>query len=66
MVYFTATFPYFVLTALLIRGLTLDGHEKGIEFYMTAKWDKLLEPKVDSSNYEREEKYIQLSLGYTF
>lgn len=45
-VYFTATFPYFVLTALLIRGLTLDGHEKGIEFYMTANWDKLLEPKV--------------------
>ncbi|XP_052078656.1 sodium- and chloride-dependent GABA transporter 1-like isoform X1 [Mytilus californianus] len=45
-VYFTATFPYLVLIALLIRGLTLEGHEKGVEFYMTADWDKLKDPKV--------------------
>ena len=37
----------FILVILLIRGLTLDGHEKGIEFYMTADWSKLLEPKVN-------------------
>ena len=45
-VYFTATFPYLILIALLIRGLTLEGHEKGVEFYMTADWDKLKDPKV--------------------
>ncbi|XP_071126955.1 sodium-dependent proline transporter-like [Mytilus edulis] len=45
-VYFTATFPYIILIALLIRGVTLDGYEKGIKFYMTADFEKLKEPKV--------------------
>ncbi|XP_052078661.1 sodium-dependent proline transporter-like [Mytilus californianus] len=45
-VYFTATFPYIVLVILLIRGLTLEGFEKGIEFYMVPDWQKLKDPKV--------------------
>ncbi|XP_071947592.1 sodium- and chloride-dependent neutral and basic amino acid transporter B(0+)-like [Antedon mediterranea] len=45
-VYFTATFPYVVLFILLIRGLTLEGHQKGIEFFITPDWDKLWEAKV--------------------
>ena len=45
-VYFTATFPYVILVAFLIRGLTLEGHEKGIEFYMTPDWEKLKDAKV--------------------
>ncbi|WAQ97849.1 SC6A5-like protein, partial [Mya arenaria] len=45
-VYFTATFPYLVITVLLVRGLTLPGFKQGIEFYIIPTWDKLLNIKV--------------------
>ncbi|XP_046542266.1 sodium- and chloride-dependent glycine transporter 2-like [Haliotis rubra] len=45
-VYFTATFPYIILVVLLIRGLTLEGFEEGIHFYMTPQFDRLKEAKV--------------------
>ena len=45
-VYFTATFPYLVLTVLLIKGLTLEGAFKGIKFFLQPKTDKLTDPTV--------------------
>ena len=45
-VYFTATFPYVILIVLLVRGLTLDGYEDGIEFYVVPEWEKLKKAKV--------------------
>ncbi|XP_067581957.1 sodium- and chloride-dependent glycine transporter 1 isoform X5 [Pseudorca crassidens] len=45
-VYFTATFPYVVLTILFIRGVTLEGAFTGITYYLTPQWDKILEAKV--------------------
>jgi len=45
-VYFTATFPYVVITILLIRGLTLDGAVDGIIFYLKPDFTKLSDINV--------------------
>jgi len=51
-VYFTALFPYFVLTIFFFRGITLHGASKGLAHMFTPKMDKLLLPTVwlDAAN----------------
>lgn len=45
-VYFTALFPYVMLTALFIRGVTLHGAVDGIKFYLMPDWKALTQPAV--------------------
>ncbi|XP_052235205.1 sodium- and chloride-dependent glycine transporter 1-like [Dreissena polymorpha] len=45
-VYVTAIFPYVLLTALLVRGLTLEGAQEGIRFYLTPNMSKLADAEV--------------------
>ncbi|XP_062607423.1 sodium- and chloride-dependent glycine transporter 1-like [Saccostrea cucullata] len=45
-VYVTVTFPYILLTVILIRGLTLDGATDGILFYLKPDFSKVLNFQV--------------------
>lgn len=45
-VYVTATFPYFVLIVLIIRGATLEGSLQGVAFYLTPDWERLASAQV--------------------
>ena len=46
-VYFTAIFPYVILTVLLCFGLSLDGAVAGILYYVTSRLDRLKDVQVD-------------------
>ena len=63
-VYFTATFPYVVLIILLIRGVTLDGADYGVEWYLKPNVTKLIEVKVSAlkvscGNYVKTHSFLQ-------
>ena len=42
----TATLPYVVLFILFVRGVTLEGADVGVKYYLTPKWEKLLDVRV--------------------
>jgi len=45
-VYVTSTFPLVMLIILVIRGVTLDGAEIGIKYYLIPDMNRLKDPKV--------------------
>ena len=49
--YFTATFPYVMLTVLVIRGVTLPGASKGIIYFIKPDFKKLLSPEVSACSH---------------
>ncbi|EDO32356.1 predicted protein [Nematostella vectensis] len=45
-VYFTATFPYVLLTIICVRAVTLPGAREGIRFYLEPDWSRLQDGSV--------------------
>uniref|UniRef100_A0A8C8SAC5 Transporter n=1 Tax=Pelusios castaneus TaxID=367368 RepID=A0A8C8SAC5_9SAUR len=61
-VYFTATFPYFVIIVLIIRGATLEGSIDGIRFYLTSDWSRLQSAQV--WNDAASQIFYSLGIGF--
>lgn len=59
-VYITATFPFFMLAVLLIRGLTLPGALYGIKHYLYPNITRLADPQVLISPYFVLSQHISL------
>ncbi|CAD5122602.1 DgyrCDS11014 [Dimorphilus gyrociliatus] len=45
-VYFTSTFPYFMMTAMIVRGALLDGAGEGVKSYLKPDIEKLKNSEV--------------------
>ena len=49
MIYVTATLPFALYIVLLVRGVTLNGHDEGIRYYTQPDWSKLGDMAIWSS-----------------
>lgn len=45
-VYLTATVPFVLLFAFLVRGVTLEGADVGIRYFVEPRWELMLDSKV--------------------
>ncbi|XP_076069630.1 sodium- and chloride-dependent glycine transporter 2-like isoform X2 [Oratosquilla oratoria] len=61
-VYFTATFPYVILLALLIMGVQLEGAVKGLKFLFVPRWDAILDVHVWRK--AAEQMFFSLSVSW--
>ena len=61
-VYFTATFPYVILIALLVRGCLLPGALKGLKFLFVPRWGELLNP----TSWRKAAEQMFFSLGISW
>ena len=61
-VYFTATFPYVILIALLVRGCMLPGAADGLYYLFVPKWDKLLE--IQPWRKAAEQMFFSLGISW--
>ena len=50
-VYVTATLPYALIIAFLVRAMTLEGSDLGLEYLFQPKWEQLLHAKVFISTH---------------
>jgi len=61
-VYFTATFPYFILIALLVNGVLLDGAVEGLKFLFIPDWNKM----ADFTVWRKAAEQMFFSLGISW
>lgn len=61
-VYFTVTIPWLILIVLVIRGVTLPGAIEGLTFYLTPKFNALLDYNVWLAAYTQV--FFSLTVGF--
>ncbi|MFC1582859.1 hypothetical protein ACFL4W_04905 [Planctomycetota bacterium] len=58
----TVPLPIIIILIIIIRGMTLPGAWKGIEFYLTPDWSLLFKPEIWTAAYGQI--FFSLSLGF--